>query len=93
MQIKGTIKRVMPTVVINDKFQKRDLVVTTEGEYPQDLNIQFTQNKCDVLNQYNAGDNVVVDINLKGRDYVSRDGKQSNMTMIEGWKIGKSDVF
>jgi hypothetical protein len=93
MQVKGTIKRIMPTVVINDKFQKRDVVVTTDGEYPQDLNIQFTQTKCDVLNQYQAGDNVVIDINLKGRDYVSRDGKQSNMTVIEGWKIGKSDVY
>jgi hypothetical protein len=40
-----------------------------------------------------AGDNVVVDINLKGRDYVSRDGKQSNMTVIEGWKIGKSEIY
>ena len=93
MQVKGTIKRIMPTVVINDKFQKRDLIVTTDGEYPQDLNIQFTQTKCDALNQYNAGDNVVVDINLKGRDYVSRDGKQSNMTVIEGWKIGKSEIY
>jgi hypothetical protein len=83
----------MPTVAISEKFQKRDVVVTTDGEYPQDLNIQFTQTKCDVLNQYQAGDNVVVDINLKGRDYVSRDGKQSNMTVIEGWKIGKSEIY
>jgi archaellum component FlaG (FlaF/FlaG flagellin family) len=93
MQVKGTIKRVMPTVTISDKFKKRDIVVTTDGEYPQDLNIQFTQNKCDVLNQYQAGDNVVVDINLKGNDRVSADGVVSNFTKIEGWKIGKSEIY
>lgn len=93
MQVQGTIKRVMPTVAISDKFKKRDVVVTTDGEYPQDLNIQFTQNKCDVLNNYQAGDNVVIDINLKGNDRVNSDGVVSNFTKIEGWKIAKSEIY
>lgn len=93
MQVTGTIKRVMPTVVISENFKKRDVVVTTSGEYPQDLNIQFTQNKCDVLNNYQAGDNVVIDINLKGRDRINNDGQVSNFTNIEGWKIAKSEIF
>jgi archaellum component FlaG (FlaF/FlaG flagellin family) len=93
MQVKGTIKRIEATNVVSDKFSKRDVVVTTDGEYPQDLNIQFTQNKCDVLNNYTAGDNVVIDINLKGNDRVNSDGVVSNFTKIEGWKISKSEIY
>jgi len=93
MQVKGTIKRIEATKVVSDKFSKRDVVVTTDGEYPQDLNIQFTQNKCDVLNNYTAGDNVVIDINLKGNDRVNADGVVSNFTKIEGWKISKSEIY
>jgi len=93
MQVKGTIKRIEATKVVSDKFKKRDVVVTTDGEYSQDLNIQFTQNKCDVLNNYTAGDNVVIDINLRGNDRENADGVVSNFTKIEGWKISKSEIY
>jgi hypothetical protein len=37
-------------------FKKRELVVTTEEQYPQHIMIEFTQDKCDLLNNYSVGD-------------------------------------
>jgi hypothetical protein len=37
---------------------KRELVVTTEEQYPQHIMIEFTQDKCDLLNNYSVGETV-----------------------------------
>jgi hypothetical protein len=89
MQITGTIKRITPTVVVSEKFRKREVVVVTNEQYPQELGVQFTQNKCEMLENYAAGQEVVIDINLRGRDYTNRNGEVVNATNIEGWKIEK----
>jgi hypothetical protein len=39
-------------------FKKRELVVTTEEQYPQHIMIEFTQDKCDLLNNYSVGETV-----------------------------------
>ena len=59
----GTIFEIGQTETITDKFKKRDIVIeTTEvvngNIYSQFIKIQFSQKKCDVLNNYNVGDRV-----------------------------------
>jgi len=89
MKVNGTIKVIFATNVVSDKFSKRDLVVTTADMYPQDILIQFTQDKCNVLDSYNAGEVVEVDINLRGREWINPQGEAKYFTTIEGWKIAK----
>ena len=45
-------------------FRKRELVVTTDEQYPQMIMIEFVQDKCDLLNSYSVGQDVKVSINL-----------------------------
>jgi hypothetical protein len=89
MNITGTIKVINDTIVVSDKFKKRDFVVTTEEQYPQDILIQMTQDKCDVLNGYKVGDSVDVGINIRGREWTSPSGEVKYFNTIEGWKINK----
>jgi hypothetical protein len=91
MQIKGTIKRINPTIEISDKFSKRELFVETSEQYPQIIGVQFENVKCDVLNNYSVGQNVIVDVNLRGRDWQKAD-EIRNITYLQGWKI-ESDAF
>lgn len=86
MQIKGTIKRINPTVQVSDKFSKREIFVETQEQYPQTLGIQFENAKCGVLENYAVGQAVVVDINLRGRDWQKAEGI-GNSTYLQGWKI------
>ena len=89
MNITGIIKVINDTMVVSDKFKKRDFVVTTQEQYPQDIIIQMTQDKCDVLNSYNVGDSVDVSINIRGREWTSPSGEVKYFNTIEGWKINK----
>jgi hypothetical protein len=62
MEVTGKIKVVNPEQQISAAFKKRELVVTTEEQYPQHIMIEFTQDKCDLLNNYSVGETVKASI-------------------------------
>ena len=65
MEVTGKIKMVDTTKEVGSSgFKKRDVVVTTDEQYPQHILVQFVQDKCDLLNNFNVGDAVKIDINL-----------------------------
>jgi len=86
----GTIKVIQDTQRISDKFQKREFVVTdTTSMYPQDILFQATQDKCTLLDQFQANDNVEVSFNLRGREWTSPQGEVKYFNTIEAWRIEK----
>ena len=88
MEIQGRIKQIFPSQVIGQNgFEKRDLVITTEEQYPQTIIIQFTQQRCDLLNNLQVGQNVKVYINIRGREWTSPQGEIKYFNTIEAWKI------
>jgi hypothetical protein len=91
MEVKGKIKFIGTTEAVSDKFKKRELVVSTEEQYSQHISLQFTQDKCDVLDKYSIGENVTVNINLKGREWTDKTGAVKYFNTIEGWRIEKQN--
>lgn len=86
----GTIKVIQDTQRISDKFQKREFVVTdTTSMYPQDILFQATQDKCTLLDSFQANDNVEVSFNLRGREWTSPQGEVKYFNTIEAWRIEK----
>ncbi len=50
MEIQGKIKLIGETQTIGSNgFRKRELVVTTEEQYPQHLSVDFVQDKTELL--------------------------------------------
>jgi hypothetical protein len=89
MEVSGNIKVINPEQQVSPTFKKRELVVTTEETYPQHIMIEFTQDKCDLLNSYAVGDAVKVSINLRGREWQSPQGETRYFNSIQGWRIEK----
>ena len=88
MEIQGQIKLIFATETVGQNgFQKRDLVITTDGQYPQDIIIQFTQSKCALLDTLQVGQKVKVHFNLQGREWTSPQGEVKYFNTIVGWKI------
>ena len=88
MEIQGRIKQIFPSQMIGQNgFEKRDLVITTEEQYPQTIIIQFTQQRCDLLDSLQIGQNVKVYINIRGREWTNTQGETKYFNTIEGWKI------
>ena len=88
MEIQGRIKQIFPSQIIGQNgFEKSDLVIITEEQYPQTIIIQFTQQRCDLLNNLQVGQNVKVYINIRGREWTNPQGETKYFNTIEGWKI------
>jgi hypothetical protein len=77
---------------VSATFRKRELVVTTDEQYPQHIMIEFTQDKSDLLNNVAVGDAVKVSINLGGREWVNPQGETKYFNSIRGWRIEKLQV-
>ena len=88
MEIQGRIKMIDETKTYgNNGFRKRELVITTEEQYPQHILVEFVQDKTDLLNSYQVGQLVKVSINLRGREWVNPQGETKYFTSIPGWRI------
>ena len=90
MEVEGKIKVIGDTKEYGKNgFQKRMVVVTTEEKFPQDLSIDFVQDKTDLIDSYKVGDKVKIGINLRGREWVSPQGETKYFNSINGWRIEK----
>ena len=90
MEVTGKIKMIDQTKEVGSGgFKKRDIVVTTDEQYPQHILVQFVQDKCDLLNNFQVGEQVKIDINLRGREWTNPQGEIVYFNTIQGWRIGK----
>src|SRR5690606_4167071 len=89
MEVTGRAKVINAEQQVSASFKKRELVVTTDEQYPQHILIEFTQDKCDMLNTYRPGDGVKGSIILRGREWVSPQGETRYFNSIQGWRIEK----
>lgn len=87
MEVSGRVKVISAAQQVSPTFKKRELVVTTEEQYPQHIMVEFTQDKCDLLDSYQVGEPVKVSINLRGREWVSPQGETKYFNSIQGWRI------
>lgn len=90
MEVAGKIKVLNETQTFgNNGFRKRDLVVTTDEQYPQMILVEFVQDKCDLLNNFTVGDQVKININIRGREWINPEGVAKYFNAIQGWRIEK----
>lgn len=88
METQGIIKHIEETQVVSDKFRKREFVITTDSNtpYPQHVSFQLTQDKTELINNYQIGDEIKVQFNLRGREWNGPQGVKYFNT-LEAWRI------
>ena len=75
MEIQGRVKHIHKTQTFGvNGFRKRELVITTDEQYPQHILIEFIQDKCELLDQYKVGQEVKIGINIRGKEWASPEG-------------------
>ena len=90
-EIEGKLIEKFDTVVVSDKFQKREFVIQTEENangsiFTEDIKFQIVQAKCDDINPFNIGDNIKVHFNIKGRKW-EKEGKVNYFTNLDAWRV------
>ena len=89
MELQGTVRKISDIQTFASGFQKREMVLLTEEQYPQPINIEFLQDKINLLDSVSEGEKVKVGINIRGREWVSPQGETKYFNSITGWRIEK----
>lgn len=82
-ELTGKIKLIQEPKTFDSGFTKREMVVIVEdGRYPQEINLEFVQDKVSLLESLKPGQEVTVTFDIRGREY---NGRYFNN--LQGWKV------
>ncbi len=82
-ELTGKIKLLQEPQTFGSGFTKREMVVTVEdGKYPQEISLEFVQDKVALLDPLQPGQTVTVSFNIRGREY---NGRYFNN--LQGWRV------
>ena len=86
-ELTGKIKLLQEPKTFDSGFTKREMVVIVEdGKYPQEINLEFVQDKVALLDNLQPGQEVTVSFDIRGREY---NGRYFNN--LQGWKVVVAD--
>ena len=96
LEITGKLIEKYDTQVVSDRFKKREFVLELVEEvngspYTNYAKMQLVQNKCEILDRFNAGDMLRVNFNIKGNRY-EKDGRTSYFSNLDAWRLEKADA-
>lgn len=82
MDVEGSIKLIFDTQTFDSGFQKREFVITTKEQYPQDIKFELIKDKVDLVDPYNQGDTIKVHFNLRGNEF-----KGKYYVNLQAWRL------
>jgi hypothetical protein len=92
-QLKGRLKEVKETRQVSEKFSVREFVLTDESsQYPQYIQFQATQDRCALLDGFQAGSEITVNFNIRGREWTSPQGEVKYFNSLDAWRIETADA-
>lgn len=88
-QLTGKIKTINATKQVSETFKVREFVVTIDdgGKYPQHIQLQASNEKCEALDAFTTGSDVTVAFNLRGREWTNPQGEVKYFNSLDAWRI------
>jgi hypothetical protein len=88
MEVTGKLRALFDTKQVSERFTKREFVLElADGKYPQTVLFQLTGDRCGILDQFQVGDEVRVEFNLRGREWKSPQGDVKYFNSLDVWRI------
>jgi hypothetical protein len=85
IELKATVKYLLDTKQITEKFSKRSVIVEVpDSKYPQTLELEATGDRIAQLDALGPGDTVTFHVNLRGREKKNQDGAFNSLDI---WKF------
>ncbi|MEZ4948136.1 MAG: DUF3127 domain-containing protein [Saprospiraceae bacterium] len=85
-EIEGKLFRKFDTESKSSSFQAREFVIEIQdGNYPQMIKFQLTQDRCALLDDYPEGEPIKVHFDLRGREWQGK-----FFTNLNAWRLEKS---
>ncbi|MBQ9431229.1 MAG: DUF3127 domain-containing protein [Kiritimatiellae bacterium] len=86
-ELTGTVKVLMDTMTFPSGFSKREFVVTSEDEYPQDIKFACVKERISQLDKLQPADRVKVSFRIRGNEYQGR-----YFVDLQAFKVEKLDA-
>lgn len=81
-EVSGKLKVKMEEQTFSSGFTKREFVLTTEEQYPQDIKFELIKDKTSLIDKFNDNDTIKVSFNLRGNEY---NGKY--FVNLQAWRV------
>lgn len=81
-QITGRIKVILDLQTFDSGFSKREFVITTQEQYPQDVKLELIRDRTSLIEQFNVGDTVTTSFNVRGNEYNGR-----YYVNLQAWRV------
>lgn len=82
-EIEGRLHKKFETESKTATFQAREFVIEINtNNYVQYIKFQLTQDRCELIDRYNEGDQINVHFDLRGREW-----NEKYFTNLNAWKI------
>ncbi len=85
--IKGKVIVKKDTIKVTEKFNKRNFVILEAGDYPQEIEVELQQDKCNLIDSIEVGQEIEAHYNLRGRSWTNPQGEVKWFNTIVVWKI------
>lgn len=82
----GRVIRIGETQTFDSGFQKREIVIETQSDYPQTIPFEVTKDKCDLLDAFKEGDMIEIFYNLRGSYWEKGD---RYFPSLSAWRLTK----
>ena len=82
LKFKGEIKEFG-----SNGFTKRDIVIQTEEQYPQNILLELHKDNCAIVDNIAQGDAIICYINVRGREWVNPEGESKYFNSLVCWRI------
>jgi len=91
MEITGKVHEVGQIQQVTDTFKKRDLVIqyAENPQFVEYIKFEATQDRVNIFDNLNPGDDVSVSFNLRGRPWTNKDGITSYFNSLVAWRVNK----
>lgn len=91
MEITGKYLLAKDIQKVSETFSKREVIVELEdGNYPQEIQLEFLQDRVDLIDSYNVGENLKFHINLRGKKVTKVGEPDRWYNQIVCWKIERA---
>ena len=89
MKVSGRLLEIQETQQVSDAFKKRVFVLeyVENPQYPEYISFELIQDRCDLVDGFQEGQDVEVSFNLKGRKWVSPEGITKYFNTLQAWRI------
>lgn len=89
MEIRGKVHEISKTQNVTDKFKKRDLVIAyaENPKFVDYIKFEATQDRVNIFDNLNVGDDVEVSFNLRGRPFTNKEGITTYFNSLVAWRV------